>query len=192
MESFPKTLENLLEYLRYTKLINDDKKQKYEQLLFDEENSIESLCKKKGKIVEFQRFWPKYFEEIMISSRANFDIVSEMFNYFKEYLGNEEEELLLSKYNIFLKLKEIFFGSAKDFSFDIFNTLDKKQLIIKYLEVNRADLLIMKEELLKALVPIFKEIQNYYIKTSFYEEEDNFLLIAQTFKYVKEKKMFLS
>ena len=138
--------------------------------------------------MEFQRFWPKYFEEIMISSRANFDIVSEMFNYFKEYLGNEEEELLLSKYNIFLKLKEIFFGSAKDFSFDIFNTLDKKQLIIKYLEVNRADLLIMKEELLKALVPIFKEIQNYYIKTSFYEEEDNFLLIAQTFKYVKEKK----
>ena len=51
LESFPKTLENLLEYLRYTKLINDDKKQKYEQLLFDEENSIESLCKKKGKIV---------------------------------------------------------------------------------------------------------------------------------------------
>ena len=162
LKLFPENLEKLLEYSGNNELINDKKKQKYEKLLFDEKENIESFFKTKGKFVEVQPFWPYYFEEIMISGTTNFDVVKKMFDDFAEYLGGKKKELL-SKYDIFLKLKEIFFGTTKEISFDVFDTPDKKLVILDYLNHNRSDLekRMMKEELLKSLLKIFKEVQEH-------------------------------
>ena len=203
LELFPEYLDRLLEYSGSTQLINYKTKQKYEKLLFGETENIESFYKTNRKFVEVQPFWPKYFEEIMNQGTADFDAVKKMFDEFKEYLGNEKEQKeLLSKCNIFQKLKKIFFDKCKDPStggkdlggmdlpFNEFDSLDKKLIIIKYLNDNRNQFAQgkMEEKLLNDLVPIFKEVQNYIIKTSYYEEEDLLLLMAETFKYVKEEK----
>ena len=191
LELFPEYLDRLLEYSGSTQLINYKTKQKYEKLLFGETENIESFYKTNGKFVEVQPFWPKYFEGIMNKGTADFDAVKKMFDDFKEYLRNEKEkEELYSKYNIFQKLKKIFFGPPMDLPFNEFDSIDKKLIIIKYLNDNRILFTQgkMEEKLLTDLVPIFKEVQNYIIKTSYYEEEVLLLLMAETFKYVKEEK----
>lgn len=203
LELFPENLVKLLEYSGYTQLIDDKQKQKYEKLLFGETENIKSFYKTNGKFMEVQPFWPKFFEEIMIKRTTDFDVVKKMFGDFKEYLGNEKEQKeLLIKCNIFQKLKKIFFDTSKDPStggkdlvgmepsFNEFDSLDKKLVIIDYLNANRNQFTQgkMEEKLLNDLVPIFKEVQNYIIKTSYYEEEDLLFIMAETFKYVKEEK----
>ena len=193
MESFPENLDYLFEYLGYTKLINDKQKQKYEKLLFDEEENTEIIYEKKGKKIEVQSFRPKFIEKKMEIGTTNFDIVKKMFVDFGDYLGNEKKEELLSKYHNFLKLKEIFFENAKDLSLDELDTIDKKLMILEYLNANRVVYSqgMMKEELLKAIVPIIIEVQKYIIKTSHYEKEKCLLLMTDTYKCVKEEKQVL-